>query len=446
VLLTCIVPKRCDALPSFARQMNMQCIACHTEFPILTDMGRQFKLTAYTLSAEQTKLPPIAFMLQPSFTNTGKGQVGGAGPGFKDNNNFALNQASVFYSGRLFGPYASELFGSDAASFLNKFGIFSQTTYDGFEKKWAWDNVDVRFADSATLNQHALIYGVYANNNPTLQDPWNSTPAFSFPFSGSGLAPAPAASAMIDGAFSGQVAGVGIYTMLDSEFYFDVGAYRTLSVRTQRELGADPNGEAQIAGVAPYWRFAYTKPVPNGSWEMGVFGLAPSTFPGRDKSVGRDRTTDFGFDSDYQSSVGRGNITLLFTGIYETTRWNASNSLGNADNRRDHLLELKATVDYLFDKTWGFAIQRFSTTGSRDAAVYSSSDTGSPNSNGFIFQANFMPFNKRGGPDFWPRSNVKLSVQYTYYGRFDGLSNHADADGHRATDNNTLYIESWIMF
>src|ERR1700679_3877506 len=72
----------CRALPSFARQLNMQCIACHTEFPLLNEFGRQFKLTGYTLSAGSFSLPPIAVMLQPSFTQTQSGQSGGAAPGF----------------------------------------------------------------------------------------------------------------------------------------------------------------------------------------------------------------------------------------------------------------------------------------------------------------------------------------------------------------------------
>src|SRR5476651_2299654 len=55
------------AVPSFARQMNLQCIACHTEFPALTEQGRQFKLLGYTMSTDQTELPPLAVMLQPSF-------------------------------------------------------------------------------------------------------------------------------------------------------------------------------------------------------------------------------------------------------------------------------------------------------------------------------------------------------------------------------------------
>ena len=38
-------PSTGRAVPSFARQTNMQCIACHTAFPVLTEFGRQFKLS-----------------------------------------------------------------------------------------------------------------------------------------------------------------------------------------------------------------------------------------------------------------------------------------------------------------------------------------------------------------------------------------------------------------
>ena len=108
------LPEAVHATPAFARQVNLQCTACHTEFPILNDFGRSFKLGGYTMSADQTQLPPIAFMLQPGFTHTQAGIPGGAAPGFKDNNNVALGTASIFYSGRLFGPYANSLFGQNA--------------------------------------------------------------------------------------------------------------------------------------------------------------------------------------------------------------------------------------------------------------------------------------------------------------------------------------------
>ncbi|MEO6876271.1 MAG: cytochrome C, partial [Opitutaceae bacterium] len=56
------------------------------------------------------------------------------------------------------------------------------------------------------------------------------------------------------------------------------------------------------------------------------------------------------------------------------------------------------------------------------------------------------PFNKGGGPVFWPQSNVKLSLQYTAYGKFDGAHTNYDGSGRSARDNNTLYLEAWIVF
>ncbi len=424
----------------------MQCIACHTEFPILNDMGRQFKLSGYTMSADSTDLPPIAFMLEPSFTNTQSGQDGGAAPGFANNNNFAVTQFSIFYAGRLFGPYASKLFGPDVSSFLNKFGIFSQTTYDGIGKSWSWDNTELRYADIGAIGGHSLQYGVYMNNNPTLQDPWNSTPAWGFPFSGSGLAPSPAAGTLIDGGLAQQVGGIGTYAMIDSSYYLDVGAYRTLGSKFQRAVGEDPSGQTQVTGVAPYWRVAYTRPINDTTCEIGLFGLAADTYPGRDSSAGKDRIVDIGIDSQIQKSAGANDITAMVTAIHEHDTWAASQPLGNTSNRSDSLIEFKGTVDYLWDKTYGCAAQYFVTNGSSDILAYPTSQTGVPNSNGFILSANFLPLNKSTGPSFWPRSNVKISLQYVIYNRFDGSVLNIDGAGRNASANNTLYFETWIVF
>jgi hypothetical protein len=436
-----------QALPSFARQMNMQCTDCHTEFPVLNQYGRQFKLMGYTLSADQpSDMLPIAVMLQPSFTRTQAPQAGGAAPGFSDNNNFAVTQTSLFYAGRLFGPFASALFGNDGAAFANKFGIFSQTTYDGVAKAWHWDNTELRFADTGTVGEHDLIYGVYANNNPTMQDPWNSTPAWGFPFSGSGLAPGPAAGTMIDGGFAQEVAGLGVYTMVDNTFYFDVGAYRMVGSSAQKSLGIDPSGEAEISGLAPYWRFAVDKMVGEGRWEAGIFGMASNTYPGQDSSAGTDRVDDFGFDSQYQLSQGKSDLTAMLSTIYEREDWNASSVLGNTSNTSDTLHETKATAVYLYDKTYGASVQYFVYNGSSDALLYGGSQTGSPFSDGFVLQATWLPFNKGGGPSFWPRSNIKCSLQYTVYNRFNGARTNYDGAGSNAQDNNTLYAEVWIVF
>lgn len=441
-----LLPARAGAVPSFARQMNMQCIVCHTEFPLLTEFGRQFKLSGYTLSTTLNGPPPVAVMLQPSFTHTAMGQPGGAAPHFGDNNNWALTQASLFYAGRLFGPYASKLFGTDAATFANKFGVFLQTTYDGVGKAWSWDNAELRFADTGTVGKHSLTYGAYLNNNPTMQDPWNSTPAWGFPFTGSGLAPGPAAATFIDGATAQQVAGLGAYAMVDNTFYADVAAYHTLGAHLQNSLGVDPEDEAQINGLAPYWRFAYVRPVANGFWQIGTFGIAADTYPGREPSAGHDRFTDVGFDSEYQTSVGTNDFTALLSWVHEHQGWHASEALGSTSNASDSLWNAKATVEYLHDKTYGLTAQYFAIDGSRDELLYADSRTGSPRSDGWVLQANYLPFNKSGGPAFWPRSNVKLSLQYTAYRHFDGAIANYDGAGRNARDNNTTYLEAWVLF
>ncbi len=434
------------ALPSFARQMDAQCIQCHTEFPVLNQFGRQFKLTGYTLAADPTTtmLPPIAIMLQPSFTHTQAPQDGGAAPGFGGNNNFAVTQLSAFYAGRLFGPYADALFGKDAAAVLDKFGIFSQTTYDGVAKAWHLDNTELRFANTSTLGEQNLIYGVYANNNPAMQDPWNSTPAWGFPFSGSGLAPTPDAGTLIEGGLAQQVCGVGAYALYADTLYLDVGAYRTLGAHLQNSLGIDPTGETQIAGAAPYWRLAVEKMVGEAYWEFGTFGIAANTYPGRDSSEGKDRIVDFGLDTQYQLSSGANDLTATAAWIYERENWNASYALGNTSNTTDHLVSTKVTVDYLRDKTFGGALQYFVINGSSDASIFGGSQTGSPTSDGEIVQLNYLPFNKNGGPSFWARSNVKFSVQCVIYNRFNGARSNYDGNGANARGNDTLYLEAWI--
>ncbi len=436
------------ALPSFARQMDMQCIQCHSDFPVLNAFGREFKLSGYTLGADPvaTSLPPIAFMLQPSFTRTETGQTGGAAPGFGDNNNFAVTQFSVFYAGKLFGPYADKLLGKDAAAFLDKFGIFSQTTYDGIAKQWHWDNTELRFAGSTTVHDQTLQLGLYANNNPGMQDLWNSTPAWGYPYSASGLAPTPAAGTLVEGGLSQQVAGAGAYLMYADTFYAEFGAYHTLGANLQSQLGNDPTGEMQISGLAPYWRIAIDRLVGDAHWEFGTFGMAAANYPGRDSSAGEDKITDFGFDTQYQISSGKSDLTAMMSVIYERENWAASSELGNTSNATDHLTAYKATVDYLHDKTYGVVVQYFLDTGGDDTTLYSGSQTGSPTSDGLILQLNYLPFNKDGGPAFWPRSNVKFSLQYVMYNRFDGSHSNYDGLGSNAKNNNTLYAEVWIVF
>ena len=381
------LPQGAQALPSYARQTGMSCIACHTEFPILTDFGRTFKLNGYTLSNGQTQYPPFAVMLQPSFTQTNGNQVGGAAPHFAKNSNFAISQASLFYGGRLFGPYAETLFGPTAAAFLNKIGVFSQMTYDGVARRLTWDNTEIRFADSLTTSLMPITYGFYANNNPGLQDPWNSTPAWDFPFSSSHLAPTPAAGTLIEGGLAQEVVGLGAYALFSDCVYIDVAGYHTLGVGFQKGVGIDPDGETQVPGIAPYWRLAYTKSFGNQSFEAGLFGLSAATYPARVNSEGKDYLTDLGFDAEDQISFGKNDLTATFRAIHEWDDFGASQRLGNTSNKSDELWSTKITLDYLYDKTYGGAISYFFIDGTHDALLNTGSANGSPLSDGIVLQS-----------------------------------------------------------
>jgi hypothetical protein len=161
-----------SALPAFARQTGMPCSVWHMQAfgPGLTPFGRNFKLYGYTdKSGESKQLIPLSAMIRGSFTHTQRGQPDGAAAHFGPNNNATIDEAAIFYAGRV----------------TSKVGAFVEATYDGVEKKVLLDNTDIRFADYVDLAGKRYVYGVSLNNSPTVSDLWNTTPVWSFPWSSS---------------------------------------------------------------------------------------------------------------------------------------------------------------------------------------------------------------------------------------------------------------------
>jgi hypothetical protein len=439
------VPLDASAVPSFARQTGFPCVACHTAFPQLTAFGRQFKANGYVISAHATKLPPLAMMIEggPGYTHTTEGQDTSTLPSDShSNDNVKVNQISLFYAGRLLGPYSDMILPEKVADVVNHMGVMGQGTWDGVADQFSIDNTEFRMANQSAVRGHQLIYGAFVNNNPGMEDLWNSTPVWGFPFTGSGYAPAPAASPLIAGGFGQQVVGAGAYAWLDAHLYAELGVYGTASSSAQRTLGVDPSGEAEIDGAAPNWRLAYEQQFGASMIEVGTFGLDADTFPQRIENSGHDHQTDVGLDAQYQWDLGRHDITVMGSSIFEHASWDASKVLGFTSSSHDDLWDTAITATYLFDKTYGLDFQFFTINGDDDQLLYGSR-TGSPDSNGIVVQADYLPFNKMGGPSFWPMSNLKVSLQFTHYNRFDGSSSNFDGAGRSAQDNDTLFLELW---
>ena len=155
------------AVPSFARQTGMDCVACHIGAfgPQLTPAGIRFKLGGYTDSDGQDGKLPLSGMVVASWTRT---QADNPEPesGLHANNNLKLDEASIFLAGRL----------------TEHMGTFVQATYDGVSKKIGLDQTDVRYARTVELGGKDAVVGLSLNNNPGVQDPFNTMPVWGFPY------------------------------------------------------------------------------------------------------------------------------------------------------------------------------------------------------------------------------------------------------------------------
>lgn len=215
ILLTATRPAH--AVPAFAQQTGEPCTACHIGAfgPQLTPYGRAFKIGGYTQGGGQGPAAniPLAAMAIGSFTHTNAAQPSPPAANFGENNNLALDQISVFLAGRA-TPWA---------------GGFIQGTYDGIGRAFLLDNTDLRpFTTVFEMQDANLRVGVSVNNNPTVQDPYNSSFAWGYPFVSSGLAPTPAAQPALASALVTNSIGVTAYGWYNQHLYVEAGGYETM--------------------------------------------------------------------------------------------------------------------------------------------------------------------------------------------------------------------------
>jgi hypothetical protein len=287
---------------------------------------------------------------------------------------------------------------------------------------------------------------VSANNNPTVNDVWNSTPAWGYPYLASELAPSPGAMTLIEGTFAQQVIGLNPYIYWNRLVYAEVGGYRTLSPRTNTTLGIEPEGTSAFQGIAPSWRLAIEPAWGRNTWEFGTFGLATNLIPERITGSGTDHLTDVGVDTQYQFLGARDSFSVQARFITENQNLGASQALGLSTNSHNNLRTWRVKGTYYYNQTIGLTVGSFHVDGSGDPLLYGPiSAVNSPNSSGWSFELNYIPFNY-GGPDFWPWLNVKFGLQYVHYNKFNGAASNYDGAGRNAGDNNTLFAYAWFAF
>ena len=424
------------AVPGFSRQTGQSCSACHTQFPELNSFGRQFKLGGYTMTGAQAieektakgkevlslpQIPGISFMILTSYARTQKDLPSPAGPPAGPTQNHDVlfpDQLSLFLAGGI-SP---------------KLGAFIQVTYDSQSGSVGWDNADIRFAGGDGTGPSKMAWGLTLNNSPTVQDLWNSTPVWGFPWASSGAAPAPTAATLLEGGLAQQVAGLGGYFMWNDFLYGEMSLYRSAPQGVERPL--DATAASVIDGLTPYWRLAVQRERGKHYLSGGTFGIAAKIFPGDGAFLEgpADRYNDFGLDLQYQFTKKEGGFSAHATWIREKQDLYASLALGDAQNRSNTLVTVKLDGIYRFGQRYAASLGWFSITGDSDTDLYASRN-GSPDTDGLV-----------AGFDFMPWQNTRLSLQYTAYSRFDGNGENYDGAGRNASDNNTVSVLAWLVF
>jgi hypothetical protein len=441
-----LLPQPAQAVPSYARQTGLGCGACHTAFPQLTPFGRRFKLGGYTQSAPGTKplgtpgwVPPVSAFAIFGFTHTAT-PMNAAGSPLNPNNNVELQQASLFYAGAI----------------TEHIGAFAQATYAGpmfgppAANQFMWDNLDVRYANTTNVNGMPVVYGVSVNNSPTVQDAWNTTPSFGYPFVASNLANTPGAKTLIDNGLAAHVLGATAYVFINDMLLLEGGGYATLPNNTQNALGIVPTAGPNTTGAIPYFRIAFEPHIGNHYLEVGAFGLSANITPaGAMPGTGLNQLRDVGFDSQYQYMGDKWALTLRGTYLHEDQLLTASVNNGLAANPKNTLDTARAQAELMLGDgpkvilTAGY----FNTWGTPDPVLFAGNRTFSPNSDGYIAEIAFMPFGKTiPAPAIWPWVNAKIGLEYIWYNKFNGARINFDNMGTNARDNNTLYAYVWAAF
>lgn len=419
-----------DVIPSFSRQTGLACTQCHTTFPLLTPFGRRFKLNGYTLTGlplvaardsgprtlQLDLISPVSAMIVASVTQARRSR-----PGTQNGDAEFPQQASLFLGEEI----------------TPNIGTFLQVTYDAAGRSFHIDNADIRYANKRRLGSKELFYGISLNNNPTVQDVWNSTPAWRVPVMSSAVAPTPAATTLVDGRLAQRVAGLGGYGLVDNRLYAELSVYR--SAPQGGPHPADSSAAMTVRGVAPYWRLALQHGWRSRYLEVGAYGLSTTLYP-TGVLGSTDRYTDIAWDAQYEWRVAGGQLTAHATGIHEAQHLDATFAAGRAAALSSALRTFRADASFYTAGRVGATLAYFSTAGSRDTLRYRpapvvGSRVGSPTSRGLTGELDYLPW-----------LNTRLAVQYVAYAKFNGAGQDYDGFGRTASDNNTLYVSVWLVF
>ncbi len=453
------------AVPAFNRQTGQNCVACHAggQYPDLTPYGRLFKLTGYTIGERAMPLAGMAVATYNKTKSTTSSDAGFDAPAnFPKDGNVIFNTASLFLAGTI----------------TNNAGAFVQVTYNNYDAQspgdshWTGhtssDNFDLRVVDRYIHPGSDLIVGATLNNNPTVQDAWNSVPAWGF-----NTAPGstgPEATPLLAGGLAQNVAGRGAYLYWNKTLYAELSSYRTANgvwSFMSQGFSARQDSQVYLKGENPYWRLALTKEWGAQSAMVGAMGMTAKVYPDSlDPHGDTSRYRDVGVDGQYQYILDPHAITV--TALYISERVNYANALASQPHpldpegtlglpltsSSDTLKMFRAKASYVYGAHYGASFSFFDVKGSSNPALQTSAyDPTNPGT--LIDGSQGVSGNLSGNPATrgWtieafciPLQYARIGVQYTMIDKFNGGQANYDGFGRNARDNNTLFVYLWASY
>jgi len=464
VLVLAALPMAAQAIPAFNRQTGQNCVACHAggQFPELTPYGRLFKLTGYTIGQRAVPISAMALVSLSSVADTTKTDDPAAD--FQKNNRVILATASLLLGGKV----------------TDNVGAFAQVTYDPYATQSPdgrfhghsnADNIDIRYADRFISGQRDLIFGVSANNNPSLADPWNTAAAWMqyVPV------PSPTSSRFIDGngpypayGAGGNIAGLTAYAFWNQSVYVELGGYATSrGLASFMSAGLDDASTTKLRGVNPYWRLAYNHEWGPHTLMVGTSGMVARVYDDpldTSDPASTHRFTDTGVDAQYQYLLDPHALTAQIAYMRNRHRYPAAqadqpaaffDSSGGATLANTNAVDtnhvLRAKLSYVYQAHYGGSVGFFNLTGTTNTA----NQTSGYDATGMLVRTAGAGSSLSGNPatrggtleTFWmPIQYLRVGAQYTAYSRYNGAATNYDGFGRNARDNNTLFLYTWLAY
>jgi hypothetical protein len=130
-----------------------------------------------------------------------------------------------------------------------------------------------------------------------VQDLWNSTPVWGFPYIETPFAPFPNANPILS-SVGNTVLGGSAYAMIDNLVYTELAFYKGVSNKWLGNLGV-PHGDPNIVGAAPYFRIAAQKQAGEHYVEVGFTGFWVEQVSFTPGSPLTNHYNDYALDASY---------------------------------------------------------------------------------------------------------------------------------------------------